>query len=157
MRRLHEVVPCRSVCVAVFEEGGKTAKVRINRQGAENVVESQTCELAGDELEALASGAPHWFLDADDRPPGYLASLTDTDTRRILVLPVVLKDGPAAIIAIGMDDESDCTEEDIARVREVADRTAVALSNVAWEEKLYHQAHYDARIASCCVIDSSRL
>jgi diguanylate cyclase (GGDEF)-like protein len=144
LRRLHEIVACRSVCVAVLDDDGKTAKVRINREGAVNVIETESCALTADELDALVSGTPHWLLEAGDPLPGYLASLREDGTRRILVLPVVLKDGPAAIIAIGLEDATDLADEDIGRVREVADRTAVALSNVAWEEKLYHQAHYDA-------------
>lgn len=144
LRRLHEIVPCQSVCVAVLENDGQTAKVRVNRKGALDAIESERCALTAGELDALASGTPHWMLDSGDALPGYLASLGDDDAQRILVLPVVLKEGPAAIIAIGIEDGSDLADEDIARIREVADRTAVALSNVAWEEKLYHQAHYDA-------------
>lgn len=144
LRRLHDVVPCRTVCVAVLDDDGNTAKVSVNRDGAINTIETVTRVLNRDELVALQNGPPHWFIDSDDPIPGYLDSFANEETRHILVLPVVLKDGLAAIIAIGIEDRSDFTEEDIGRVREIADRTAVALSNVAWEEKLYHQAHYDA-------------
>ncbi|MCK5364363.1 MAG: EAL domain-containing protein [Gammaproteobacteria bacterium] len=144
LRRLYEVVPCRSVCVAVLDNEGETASLRISREAARNAATSETCPLTDDEIAALRNGPRHWFVESGDPLPGYLGSLMDGETRRILVLPVVLKDGLAAIIAIGIAGGSDFSEEDIGQIREVADRTAVALSNVAWEEKLYHQAHYDA-------------
>jgi diguanylate cyclase (GGDEF)-like protein len=144
LRRLHEVVPCRSVCVAVLDEEGAAATLHINREVAKNVTTSESCVLTPDEVAALLDSPHHLFISSGDPLPGYLTPLMDGETRRILVLPVVLKDNLAAIIAIGIEDGSDFSEEDIGQAREVADRTAVALSNAAWEEKLYHQAHYDA-------------
>ncbi len=144
LRRVHEIVPCRSVCVAVPAAEGDTAVLRINRETAKNDITSETCVLRSDEIESLQNGSRHWFVDANDALPGYLAPLADPETRRMLVLPVVSKDGLAAIIAIGIGEDCDFSVEDVGQAREVADRTAVALSNIAWEEKLYHQAHYDA-------------
>ncbi len=144
LRRLYEFVPCRSVCVAVLDDEGRTARLRISREATRNAASSEACALTDDEIAALRNSPRHWFVESGDPLPRYLGSLMDGETQRILVLPVVLKDGLAAIIAIGIAGESDFSEEDVGQIREVADRAAVALSNVAWEEKLYHQAHYDA-------------
>jgi diguanylate cyclase (GGDEF)-like protein len=144
LRRLHEVVPCRSVSIAMPNGDGETASLRTSRDTAEDITDAESCTLTHAEIEELLSNPRHWFIAAGDRLPGYLASLMDGDTGRILVLPVVLKDGLAAVIAIGIEAGSGFSDEDLNHVREVADRTAVALSNAAWEEKLYHQAHYDA-------------
>ena len=144
LRRLHEVVPCRSVCVAVLDDERETANLHINREAAKSVTTSDTCALTKDEVAELLNSPRHWFVNSGDPLPGYLTSLMVGETGRVLVLPIVLKDSLTAIIAIGIDDGADFSEEDIGQAREVADRTAVALSNAAWEEKLYHQAHYDA-------------
>ena len=144
LRRLHEVVPCRSVCVAVLDDEVETANLHINREAAKSVNTSDTCALTKDEVAELLNSPRHWFVNSGDPLPGYLTSLMVGETGRVLVLPIVLKDSLTAIIAIGIDDGADFSEEDIGQAREVADRTAVALSNAAWEEKLYHQAHYDA-------------
>ena len=144
LRRLHEVVPCRSVCVAVLDDDAESANLHINHDASKSVTTSDTCTLTKDEIAALLDSPRHWFVNSSDPIPGYLSALMVDETRRVLVLPIILKNTLAAIIAIGIDDGIDFSEEDISQAREVADRTAVALSNAAWEEKLYHQAHYDA-------------
>ena len=144
LNRLPEIVPCRSVYVAIIGEDGETADVRVNRNTTGNVIEPESFVLTGDDVSALTDGARHRFFEADVSIPDYLACITDDQTRRVLVLPVVSKDGLTAIIALGIAPGCELSNEDIDQAREVADRTAVALSNIAWEEKLYHQAHYDA-------------
>jgi len=144
LKRLHEIVPCRSVCVAIVDEDGETTNVRVNRNATDNVVACGEYVLTSDDLYSLTDGTRHRFYEVGGQLPSFLASVADDGTQRILVLPVVSKDGLSAIIAIAIENSRDFSTEDIGRAREVADRTAVALSNIAWEEKLYHQAHYDA-------------
>ena len=144
LNRLPEIVPCRSVCVAIIGEKGDAADLRIKRDPAGKDIESGTINLTSDDIRVLTDGARHRFFEVGDSLPEYLSSIAQDDTGRVLVLPVVSKDGLSAIIALGIAHGCALSNEDIDQAREVADRTAVALSNIAWEEKLYHQAHYDA-------------
>jgi diguanylate cyclase (GGDEF)-like protein len=144
LRRLHEVVPCRSVCIAVLDDKKETANLHVKRDTAESTITSEVCALTRDDVTALLESPHHSVVSAGDPLPEYLSPLVQDATPRILVLPIVLKENLAAIIALGVVDSSDFSEEDIGQAREIADRAAVALSNAAWEEKLYHQAHYDA-------------
>lgn len=56
---------------------------------------------------------------------------------------MVLKGTLVAVIGIGGRGELSLTKDDLAHVRSVADRVAVALSAAEREKQLYRQAHYD--------------
>ena len=144
LRRLHEVVPCLSVGIAMPDGNGETGTLRVSAAGSGSEIGSEKCPLTEDDIDNVSRGSQHWFIDSGRAAPAYLGSLGERETGRILVLPVVLKDGLAAIIAIVLDEDREFSDDDLNHAREIADRTAVALSNAAWEEKLYHQAHYDA-------------
>ena len=144
LRRLYEIVPCRSVCVGIVGDDGRSANIRFNRSTSKQEMTSLSYVLTPEEIESFLNESQQWIVDIDENLPGHLASLADEETSRMLFLPVVSKDGLAAFIAIGIDRAHDFSQEDVKQAREIADRTAVALSNIAWEEKLYHQAHYDA-------------
>ena len=59
-------------------------------------------------------------------------------------MPIIVSGEVSGAICFGVRQNLAFTTEDIQQARELTDRAAVALSNAAWEEKLYHQAHYDA-------------
>ena len=144
LRRLHEVVPCQSVCIAVLNDDGRTANIHMNNVPEQSSTTCETRDLTKEEVALLLDNPHHLFVGIAAPTPEYLTSLMKAGTERILVLPIVLKERLVAFIAIGIANGCEFRDEDINQVREVADRTAVALSNAAWEEKLYHQAHYDA-------------
>lgn len=118
-------------------------------------------ELRARRRDACAGGAtrhvvdiPHGALDAfpadagpvvHDTPlPPYLAPLADGVVSHVIVFPIRLEDKVIGLLCSGHAEAPDTTREDIAHAQGLADRAAVAMSNAAWEEKLYRQAHYDA-------------
>lgn len=64
--------------------------------------------------------------------------------RLVVCLPVICQSELTAVICLAYRAADTATEAVLSQARSLADRAAVALSNAAWEEKLYHQAHYDA-------------
>lgn len=63
---------------------------------------------------------------------------------RFLLVPVIVNGGLASVIGLGYRNPHPLPQETLIAARNFGDRIAVALSNAAWEEKLYQQAHYDA-------------
>ena len=95
------------------------------------------------ELEALSLHSNHLLSDVANCP-SYLQPMARTGVQGFLVLPIIVSGEVSGAICFGVRQNLAFTTEDIQQARELTDRAAVALSNAAWEEKLYHQAHYDA-------------
>jgi diguanylate cyclase (GGDEF)-like protein len=60
-----------------------------------------------------------------------------------LIIPVVLNGTLSSMICLGFEGTKPIPVESRREARNFGDRIAVALSNAAWEEKLYQHAHYD--------------
>jgi diguanylate cyclase (GGDEF)-like protein len=63
---------------------------------------------------------------------------------RYLIIPVVVNGTLSSMICLGYKAPNPIPAEARSAARNFGDRIAVALSNAAWEEKLYQQAHYDS-------------
>ncbi|MBK8816103.1 MAG: EAL domain-containing protein [Methylococcaceae bacterium] len=61
-----------------------------------------------------------------------------------LIVPIAVNGGLSSIIVLGFKAQHSFHREIVTAARNFGDRIAVALSNAAWEEKLYQQAHYDS-------------
>ena len=99
--------------------------------------------LQESEIEELSIQSKHILLDASN-PRSYLKPMARTGVRHFLALPIILGGEVSGAMCFGVRENVAFVDEDIQQARELTDRAAVALSNAAWEEKLYHQAHYDA-------------
>ena len=60
-----------------------------------------------------------------------------------IVLPIILNNSLSAFISLDYFKTSTCSKEELKSARGLADRVAVAITNAAWKNKLYHHAHYD--------------
>ncbi|NJD05593.1 MAG: EAL domain-containing protein, partial [Methylococcaceae bacterium] len=76
--------------------------------------------------------------------PAPIAAQGFAGSEKILALPIWLERQLAALMVVGYRHGPGCTDEAVSCALNFRDRIAVALSNAAWEEKLYRQAHYDA-------------
>jgi diguanylate cyclase (GGDEF)-like protein len=65
-------------------------------------------------------------------------------SKYFLAYPVHDKERLLAVIIIGLKAEPTKVSNFYEDLKEISDRAAVALSNSQWEQKLFHQAHYDA-------------
>ncbi len=73
----------------------------------------------------------------------YLQALEAKASWRYLIVPVVVNGTLSSVICLGYQASNTIPPESRSAARNFGDRIAVALSNAAWEEKLYQQAHYD--------------
>ena len=121
--------------------GAGYLSVRINGPQAE--ISRERAQLLSDDIRTL-NEHPHSLLITCDRPwPAYLAPLRVADARSLLLLPVFIKQQLAAVMIFGFGEACESCERESGPLRKFADHVTVALSNASWEERLYHQAHYD--------------
>lgn len=144
LRRMPEIIPCEFVFVAIIaKDDAPAAQLRI-AEPAQGIEDAPTrVMLSIGEMEALNKGRVI-FIGSRETIPGYLMPLHELGATDFILFPVVLPDGLAGIIGLAYREPPALDPQDIAQAGELADRTAVALSNAAWGERLYHHAHYDA-------------
>ena len=83
-----------------------------------------------------------WMDDSDETE--YLQPLKSRGDKHFLVLPFMARLRLTGLLCLGNSEPFEVDSTKLQQLRELGDRVAVALSNAAWEDKLYYQAHYDA-------------
>lgn len=139
LARLPEIIACDSLAVATVQTG-TMACVTLYQAG---VIGDVTAELSPDDVQQLQAHQPCSIIPES---PGriWLSPLEKSGNRYFQVFPINLQDRLAGLIVLGFRNPPSLKTDDLAQAEKVANRAAVALSNVSWREKLYRQAHYDA-------------
>ncbi len=146
LTRMSDVVPCDLVCMTLVN--GKREEVTTGQTyafaeaGSEPAVLHEF-ELAPSDIRALLSHPTHIVSKGIRGIPHYLAAPVNMGASLILALPIAIKGSLAALISLGFREKKELSEADLAQARDFAHHVGVALSNAAWEERLYFQAHYD--------------
>lgn len=143
--RACDLTPCSVVAMIEFDEDHACVgqvSARFARPDAE-VIEERI-QLSKDDIHRLTRNPHSLLLDCAEEYPAYLNALVANPPHNILLLPMFIKQHLAAVIVFGYTNEYKASEEELGLLRKFADHVAVALSNASWEERLYHQAHYDA-------------
>ncbi len=145
LHRVGELVPCDAVAVVtVAEADPRTARLAVHVPELAARPRDELIRLSPEE-EADLVGHPEGFVpEGPEAAAGYLETLRGYGARHFQIFPVVHKEQLAAAVVLGHKAPPATTDEDFREMREFTDRVAVALSNAAWEEKLYFQAHYDS-------------
>ncbi|MBU1397028.1 MAG: EAL domain-containing protein [Gammaproteobacteria bacterium] len=99
-----------------------------------------------DILERLGPDAGHpWLRLQLDTPPAHcLRPLFDEPLKEVLLFPSRVNGRLDSLLLLAYEKLPEDFADIEAAGLSVADRLSVAASNLVWEEKLYHQAHYDA-------------
>lgn len=141
LRRIPELIPCQRVFVFVRNHDATGPNILYLNSSRELV---STEFLLDDELDVLLSGTtrPVFIESVNATFPAQALSLENTT--RFACYPIEVENEVAAAVVLAESAAAIPGAEDYDLVAGLADRTTVALSNAAWEEKLYHQAHYDA-------------
>ncbi len=144
--RAGELTPCTIAAVLELDDerpGVGLLSSRVNAAISET--EEEQIAITAADIRNLTSNPNGFVLDCLHNCPAYLEPLRQTDgsMRRLVLLPTFVKQRLAAAIVLGYSGEHVPGNEERAQLRKFADHVAVALSNASWEERLYHQAHYD--------------
>ncbi len=87
---------------------------------------------------------PWLHLQLDTPSAHCLRPLFDEPLKEVLLFPSRVNGGLDSLLILAYEKRPDDFADIVAAGLSVADRLSVAASNLVWEEKLYHQAHYDA-------------
>lgn len=146
LTRLPRILFCSLISIARINPDTyqvSDIRTRITGQDSEIVLEPVKLALQ-DVLDLLAM--QHGIIETvpNDKLSPYTQSFHVSGDWRYLIVPVVVSGSLASIICVGYQTAGQIPQESLMAARNFGDRIAVALSNAAWEEKLYKQAHYDA-------------
>lgn len=106
-----------------------------------NEISHKEIQLAEDDLPRFSPDKKYIMIE--EELPSFLSSLFEKTVQRFLLFPIFIDQALSAIIIMSFAELPENFDASIKSVRDLADRMAVALSNELWEDKLYHQAHYD--------------
>ncbi len=146
LTRLPSILRCDLISIARLDpETYQISDIRI-RQGERDLEAiSRVVKLSmQDVLELLAMKNSVIETAIDDKFSAFLQNMRVFGQWRFLIVPIVVNGGLTSIICLGYQTTNNISQELADAARNFGDRIAVALSNAAWEEKLYQQAHFDA-------------
>lgn len=144
--RIQEIIRCDQIGIASQDGDGQFTQMVVRARAEQNqpeIIEAEIELLPADHefLEQRQDGA---LIKLDQSMPLFLEPLTALGARACLVLPLFSDDALSAIVVLGYSQLPENPQRLLQETRSWADRVGVALSNARWQEKLYHQANYDA-------------
>ena len=147
LNRLPTILFCDLISIAkVDPETYRVSNIHTRRGGQAIETTAEPLKLGlQDILDLLASQDSVIEIEsARGKFSAYLQVLGNLVNWRYLIVPIVVNGTLSSMICAGYKASKPIPPEALSAARNFGDRIAVALSNAAWEEKLYQQAHYDA-------------
>lgn len=141
---MHQAIPCDSAGILRLGADGKG--ILLTAQAAASGLSGEVCKtsLSVAEMLDLDITQPWHMMDLSARRPDCFAKLSSQPLTQAYLFPVVVNGRLGSILILGFLKPPQEPDEIVKAGISLADRLAVTASNMAWEEKLYHQAHYDA-------------
>lgn len=144
LSRVGELTPCAVAAVLELDEEDPALgnmSVRCNAYEAETV--ERRAQLMPEDILRLHESPFKLLFNCSTEYPKYLAEIMPKGVRNVLLFPAFVKQRLSAVMIFGYIDLPMACEDHCGGLRKFSDHVAVALSNASWEERLYHQAHYD--------------
>lgn len=145
LTRLPGIMFSDLISIAKFDADKQFIKaVHTRRNNQHFDLLDQSLELTAEELADLQNKQGGVLeVESHDDLPVYLKLLKLTGNWHFMIIPVVINENVSATISFAYQQNTSISKELKTIARNFGDRIAVALSNAAWEEKLFHQAHFD--------------
>ena len=144
--RIQEIIRCDQIGIASQDGDGQFTQMvmRVRQNEPEPEIIEAEIELLPVDHEFLEQRQGGALIELDRGVPLFLEPITSLGARVCLVLPLFSDDALSAIVVLGYTQLPENPEQLLQDTRSWADRVGVALSNARWQEKLYHQANFDA-------------
>ena len=145
LNRLPGILFSDLISIAKFDaENQLLEAVHTRHEGQHYDLEEQSIVITDEDLAELQQSQGSVLEINENRLlPVYLKILNLKGNWFYLVIPVVVNGQVAASISFAYQQPKVIGNELKSIARSFGDRIAVALSNAAWEEKLFQQAHFD--------------
>jgi len=135
----------KACCASVSVIDSESTQVRVHAITEDGrrppVVRCTMSAGVGETLRRVTKGL--WMSDEMARQT-ISGCLQDLTAQHYFILPINWKDRLVGVVCLGYQVPAVLSEEDIAQIRDYADRVGVALSSAVREEHLYQQARTDA-------------
>ena len=140
--QIHQSIPCDGAgLIRIGADGNGTFMAAPGEAG--KALAARDCPGIAEQLGSDAEQP--WLRLQLDSPAGMcLRPLFDPLLQEVLLFPSRINGRLDSLLVLAYQHPRDDFPDIVAAGLSVADRLAVAASNMAWEERLYHQAHYDA-------------
>ena len=116
-------------------------------------VHAISVEISAQDLRMLSEQEESFVITSSDCLPRYLEPMATEAIKQFQVLPVLVENKPAAVLAFGCTAENVWTKEDRQQARRVADQVAVAISNAKLVNQL-KELRWGTRLALARAIDA---
>ncbi|MHB1187237.1 putative bifunctional diguanylate cyclase/phosphodiesterase [Thiobacillus sp.] len=142
LSHIHQAIPCD--CAGIMrldDQGGGTLLTACDPQ--ERLGKAWDCR----DVTPLLPGKVEqsWYrLEWGDNRPECLRHISGRQLEQALIFPVRVNERIDSLLILAYEHRIGDLDEIVEASHTLTDRLAVAASNIAWEEKLYHQGHYDA-------------
>jgi len=132
---------CASISVIDHDSPEKVRAHAVADDGARPPVER--CSLSADARETLRANPEGQWMSGEAARRTMQGCLENLGAQHFFTLPIIWKDRLVGVVCLGYPAPAVLGEEDIAHIRDYADRVGVALSTAAREGQLYQQARTD--------------
>ena len=144
LSRLPSILFCDLISIAkVDPDTLLVSDIRTRKIGQDTEILAGPIELSQRDVADLLE-MHNGVIEITGQMPAFLRILGVAGKWRHLVIPVLVNGRLSSMICLGYQAPKPIPPESRSAARNFGDRIAVALSNAAWEEKLYRQAHYDS-------------
>ncbi len=138
------VMPADYIAMLLFERGeGLGEMFRLSESFGGELLRSEVRATSA-ELEELAVSGHLLLKGSSAELPDYIVASNIPQQCSFELLPIVLEGACIALILLAHRTPPALEPEHMVLAKNYADRIAVALANAEWEERLFHQAHYDS-------------
>ena len=141
LEKTGDVIPSDSIGLIIVDGAAFTGRLYQLADGGAEDFATNKLTLSDRLQEELFTGVT--WLNRDDPEGREYLTWFPGGTSSLQALPVLREQQLVAVILLGYEQQPLLDEEEIAATKSYADRIAVALGNAEWEERLFHQAHYD--------------
>jgi diguanylate cyclase (GGDEF)-like protein len=143
--RLHELWPKAVTSMVVFDQQAADFGIVHLYSGVNDVTSKMPSRLEPWLLEQLARDYDGmWFDVGGGELPDFLSMVADAGARRILVLPIFWNEKVSGLLAIGLMEPREFSNELVQQARDLVNRIGVALAAHARDEQLKFRAYHDA-------------
>ena len=142
--RLHELWPQAVTSMVVFDQQAADFGIVHLHAGENEVTAKVPSRLEPWLLERLARDYDGmWFDVGGGDLPDFLSMVADAGAQRILVLPIFWREQVSGLLAIGLMEPREFSNELIQQARDLVNRIGVALAAQARDEQLKYHAYHD--------------
>jgi diguanylate cyclase (GGDEF)-like protein len=143
LSHIGQAIPCDCAGIMRLDEASGGSLLSACTEGQRG---ARSATSSADVSRLLPDDAtrPWYRVEWAGTPPACLGRMSDAALTQALVFPVRINQRLDSLLILGYVAPPEPLDEIVAAGCSLTDRLAVAGSNIAWEEKLYHQGHYDA-------------